>query len=102
MNQKAIMQVVAITTLKEEGIEKGIKRINDNSKKNKTAVKKKYIKDEKNEEIGIYHNEIAYATYQLEMISIILSYKPLREEKEHIKTLCDEIRTIADDLEKLI
>lgn len=102
MNTKEILQTIAITALQEEGIEKGIKKVLDNPKKYKSIAEKKYIETEKNEEIGIYHNEIACATYQLDLISIMLSYKPLREDRKHIKTLCDEIRIIADDLEKLI
>jgi hypothetical protein len=102
MNQKQIMQIIAIGELESKGIEEGIKSVLDSAKKHKAIAEKKHIEEEKNEEIGIYHNEIAYATYQLDLISIMLSYKPLREDRKHIKTLCDEIRIIVDDLEKLI
>lgn len=84
-----------------EGIEEGIKKALDIHKNIKAEGEEHYIKLEGNEE-GKYHNEIAFATSRLEIICNILSFKPLREEREHIKTLCDEIRTIADDLEKLI
>lgn len=102
MNQKQIMQLIISETIEKEGFKKGIKSLLDTSKNYKATAEKKHIEEDESEEIGIYYNEIAYATYQLDLISIILSLKSLREEREHIKTLCDEIRTIADGLEKLI
>ena len=88
--------------LNDKGLEDGIKEMLNTSKEYKEIAKDKYIEDEGNEDVGTYHNEIAYATFQLEVINAILSYRPLYEDRKHIKTLCDEIRLIADGLEKLI
>lgn len=97
-----LMEIGIIAVIEEKGLETAIKEMLDFTKGNKAPGEKKYIEEEGNEELGIYHNEIDYATFQLEVISTILSYRKLYEDRKHIKTLCDEIRIIADDLEKLI
>ena len=85
----------------EKGLEKAIKEMLDTNKKYRIQAKDKYIK-ENGEELGNYHNEISYSSFQLSVIATILSYRGLYEDRKHIKTLCDEIRIIADDLEKLV
>lgn len=102
MNTKEILELGTIREIEKKGFEEGIKSLIASGKECKAKAEKHYIEEEENEDIGIYYNEIAYATFQLEVISSILSYKKLYEDRKHIKTLCDEIRIIADDLEKLI
>lgn len=97
-----ILEMGIITVIEEKGFETAIKEMLEINKTFKPTVEKKHIEEEGNEELGIYVNEIAYATFQLEVISTILSYRKLYEDRKHIKTLCDEIREIADGLEKLI
>ena len=94
-------EIITMSALLAEGIEKGIKTLLDIPKERKKEILKRYIKED-GKERGTYNNEVSFASCQLRTISSILSFKKLYDEKEHIKTLCDEIRTIADDLEKLI
>lgn len=91
-----------LSVLKSEGLEEGIKDLLNTAKEGKSKVEKINIEEEGSLELGLYRNEIEYATFRLDLISTILSYKGLREDRKHIKTLCDEIREVIDDLEKLV
>ena len=100
--KELMIQMYIVTELKEKGLEEGIKEILTVDEKTVKKGEKYYIKESESKEEGIYQNKIAHNTYKLRVISEILSYKPLFTDRKHIKTLTDELRTIADSLEELI
>ena len=100
--KNGVLETIIEESVEKEGFEKTIKDSLDTQKNFKVEAEKHYIELEGDKERGVYANEISYATFQLEVINVLLRHRGLYEDRKHIKTLCDEIREIADGLEKLI